>query len=172
MILAGDGTLIYSQLVENVTHDVKRNQKILKEIETTDGATLVLSDRVEHLQNLNNMCLDKKTAILSASNTKAQKEERKNVLQKLNNGDVDVVFATYKLAKEGLDVPNLRYVIFATPQKDKTTVIQSAGRVGRKADGKQFGTVIDFVDENFGMLVGYFKKRKGYYKKLGYEVLQ
>lgn len=47
---------------------------------------------------------------------------------------------------------------------------QSAGRVGRKAEGKEFGTVIDFIDD-FGMYNGWAKKRKGYYKKLGYTVI-
>lgn len=48
---------------------------------------------------------------------------------------------------------------------------QSAGRVGRKADGKEFGTVIDFVD-NFGMYSGWARARKRYYKKLGYEIYE
>ena len=49
--------------------------------------------------------------------------------------------------------------------------MQAAGRVGRKANGKEHGTVIDFVD-NFGMYKGWAKKRKSVYKKLGYGVLQ
>lgn len=44
--------------------------------------------------------------------------------------------------------------------------MQSTGRVGRKADGKDHGTVIDFVD-NFGMYRGWYKKRVRYYKKMG-----
>ena len=59
--------------------------------------------------------------------------------------------------------------MFATPEKDETTVIQSVGRVGRKAEGKAHGTVIDFVD-SFGMYQGWAKKRRGYYKKIGAEV--
>lgn len=54
-------------------------------------------------------------------------------------------------------------------QNKSVTVIQSVGRVGRKADGKDCGTVIDFVDL-FGLYQGYFKKRKGYYKKIGAEI--
>lgn len=54
-------------------------------------------------------------------------------------------------------------------QNKSVTVIQSAGRVGRKAEGKDHGTVIDFVD-NFGMYKGWAKKRIGYYKKIGAEI--
>ena len=87
----------------------------------------------------------------------------------MDNGELNVVFATYKLAKEGIDVPNLRTVVFATPQKDKATVIQAAGRVARAAESKKFGTIIDTVDP-IGIFYGYAKKRKGYYRRLGYEI--
>lgn len=52
-----------------------------------------------------------------------------------------------------------------TQQNKSVTVVQSVGRVGRKADGKEYGTVVDFVDD-FGMYRGWAKKRKGYYRKL------
>ena len=87
-------------------------------------------------------------------------------MEALNTGELDCIFATYQLAKEGLDVPNLNYVILATPEHDKTTVIQSVGRVGRKADGKEYGTVIDFVDE-FGLYKKWSRERDGFYKKIG-----
>ena len=80
-----------------------------------------------------------------------------------------MVFATYQLAKEGLDVPHLKYLVMAPPEKDKTTGIQSAGRVARKADGKEFGTVIDFQD-SFGMYEVWGAKRMGIYKGLKYYV--
>ena len=47
--------------------------------------------------------------------------------------------------------------------------MQATERVGRKADGKEIGTVIDFVD-SFGMFLGWKKKRVKVYKQLGYEL--
>ena len=102
--------------------------------------------------------------------TKKAKQERKEALEKLDNCEIDCIFATYQLAKEGLDVPNLKYVVFATPEKDETTIIQSAGRVGRKANCKDYGTVIDFVD-NFGMYRGWAKKRLSHYRKIDAEII-
>ena len=134
---------------------------------------MVLANRVEYLQRLcqeyterqlgNGICLS------AMGNSACVKKARKQALSALNEGELDCIFATYQLAKEGLDVPNLRYVIFATPEKDETTVVQSAGRVARKADGKEFGTVIDLEDD-FGMYKGWLKKRKNYYKKLDYVI--
>ena len=174
-ITDGDGTLNYAKLISDITENKDRNAVIVGEIQRAaqNGGVLVLSDRLQHLDSMEKrLCavLPYRTARLGIASTKAEKERRARILTDLNNGALNVVFATYKLAKEGLDVPNLRTVVFATPQKDKTTVIQSAGRVARKAEGKEYGTVIDFSDD-FGLLRGYEKKRRGYYKKNSYTFL-
>lgn len=174
-ITDGDGTLNYAKLIGDITENKDRNAVIVGEIQRAaqNGGVLVLSDRLQHLDVMEKqLCavLPYRTARLGIASTKAEKERRARILADLNDGALNVVFATYKLAKEGLDVPNLRTVVFATPQKDKTTVIQSAGRVARKAEGKDFGTVIDFSDD-FGLLYGYEKKRRGYYKKNSYTFL-
>jgi len=169
--LAGDGTINYANLVKDLTGNEKRFNGIMQEINnlTGKGATMVLANRVEYLQRLCDSYKGRAICLSSLGNNKVAKQERKDALKKLDNGEIDCIFATYQLAKEGLDVPNLRYVVFATPEKDSTIVMQSAGRVGRKADGKEYGTVIDFVDARFSMYIGWWKKRAGYYKKLGYE---
>ena len=174
-ITDGDGTLNYAKLISDITENKDRNAVIVGEIQRAaqNGAVLVLSDRLQHLDALEKrICavLPYRTARLGIASTKAEKERRARILTDLNNGALNVVFATYKLAKEGLDVPNLRTVVLSCPVKDKTTVIQSAGRVARKAYGKDFGTVIDFSDD-FGLLYGYEKKRRGYYKKNSYTFL-
>lgn len=173
-VLMGDGTIDYNKVIDAMIHDESRYHIVFGDILLLRGATMVLANRVEYLQK---MCDDlvgcgKRAVCLSGQGqSKKAKAERKAALEKLNNGELDYIMATYSLAKEGLDVPNLRYVVFATPEQDSTTVIQSVGRVGRKADGKECGTVIDFVDL-FGLYQGYWKKRKGYYKKIGAEVME
>lgn len=171
IVLAGDGTLNYARLVDDLIRDEDRFKFVLNNIPHDAGGVLVLANRVEYLMKLCKAYGGNTLCISGMGNSKAAKEERKEALRKLNEGEIDAVFATYQLAKEGLDVPNLRYVVFATPEKDSTTVTQAAGRVGRRAEGKEYGTVIDFED-NFGMYHGWAKKRKGYYKKLDYEVIE
>ncbi|HCJ37863.1 MAG TPA: DNA or RNA helicase of superfamily II [Erysipelotrichaceae bacterium] len=164
-VLLGDGTLDYNKIIDNMIHDEDRFDKVLKVVNNLEGPVLVLANRVEYIRRLHES-YDKKSVCLSIlGNNKLAKRVRKESLKKLNDGELDCIFATYQLAKEGLDVPNLRYVVFATPEKDETTVVQSVGRVGRKFDGKDYGTVIDFVDD-FGMYKAWSKKRDKYYKKL------
>lgn len=171
VILAGDGTINYARLVENLTGNEQRFEVVCKVIDMLkkNGAMLVLANRVEYLQRLNKTYDGKSICLSGMSKTKAGKAQRKNALLALNSGEIDCVFATYQLAKEGLDVPNLKTLILATPEKDPTTVEQSVGRVARKAEGKEYGTVVDFTDD-FGMFRGWARKRQNIYKKLGAEV--
>lgn len=168
-VLAGDGTVEYSSLVKDLTHNEKRF-KIVSDTINELKSVIVLANRVEYLQELQKAYPYKSICLSKLGNSKSAKQLRKNSISDLNCGKLDCIFATYQLAKEGLDAPSLRYVVFATPEKDETTVIQSAGRVGRKADGKEYGTVIDFCDD-FGLLKGWRKKRERFYKRLDFNIL-
>ena len=166
-ILNGDGTINYSEVVSDLIENEDRTRFVVDKInEHADDQMIVLANRVVYLERLKSAYKGKAVCLSGAGQSKKAKAERKEALRKLNDGEINAVFATYQLAKEGLDVPNLRYVVFSTPEKDETTIIQSAGRVGRKADGKDCGTVIDFVD-GFGMFKSWAKKRISYYKKIG-----
>lgn len=168
-ITNADGTLNYNLLVEDVTHNEERFNFVLNvlNLQYKAGPMLVLANRVDYLKRLNAAFEGRSICLSQMGFTQNAREQRRKALRRLNDGELDCIFATYQLAKEGLDVPNLRYVVFATPEKDVMTVTQSAGRVARKAAGKRQGVIIDFVD-NFGMYVGWAKKRKAIYKKLGF----
>lgn len=169
-VLMGDGTLDYASLVDDMIQDAERFDFVQKVVNSVDGPTIVLANRVEYLKRLTDACKLRAICLSALGQSKAAKEERKMALEKLNNGELDVLFCTYQLAAEGLDVPSLRYVIFATPEKDPSRIQQSGGRVARKADGKEYGMVVDLVDE-FGMYKSWYSKRLGVYKKLNYDIM-
>ena len=161
-----DGVLKYNEIVDCLTENTGRMQFVADTINRyRDGAMMILANRVAYLKRLSEKLNCKSICLSGMGNSVKDKEERKQALKKLNDGEIDCVLVTYQLAKEGIDIPNLKYVVLATPEKDETTVIQSAGRVGRKADGKTHGTVIDFVDR-VGMYMGWSRKRDSYYKKI------
>lgn len=169
VVLAGDGTINYASLTDDLVHNEDRFNLVLNHINQLKQV-IVLANRVEYLERLEKAYNGKSICLSSLGNSKTAKQIRKNSLKSLNDGELDCIFATYQLAKEGLDVPNLRYVVFATPEKDSTTIQQASGRVGRKSEGKEYGTIIDFID-NFGMYKGWAKKRESIYKKLGYAII-
>jgi len=176
-VLMGDGTIDYNKVIDAMIHDDKRFGVVWSAIAGLyhAGAVMVLANRVEYLQRLcdayNKGQAGMAVCISGQGQSKKAKAERKQALEALNNGEIDCIFCTYSLAAEGLDVPNLRYVVFATPEKNDVTVTQATGRVGRKAEGKKYGTVIDFVDD-FGMYKGFYKERLKVYKKLNCDIME
>lgn len=52
------------------------------------------------------------------------------------------ILSNARCLSEGIDVPALDAVIFLNPRKSMVDIIQSVGRVMRKAEGKQYGYII------------------------------
>lgn len=168
-ILKTDGTLDFQKLIADLISNDVRFMRIMHEINSRQGAMIVLANRVEYLRRMMSAYEGKAVCLSGMSASKQSKAIRKKALADLQNGEIDCIFATYSLASEGLDCPGLRYVIFATPEKDERIITQSVGRVARKCEGKEYGTVLDFVDD-FGIYKGYWKKRKKIYWRLDCEV--
>lgn len=157
-ILNPDGTLNYVDLITDCVNNDERNQVVSSAIESAvkTGKTMVLSERVAHLEKLAEMC-NHKHVILST----AKKKEREGILR----GDWEVMFATYQIAKEGLDIPDLINLVMASPVKNDITVTQSVGRVMRAFPDKKYGYVWDF-DDDMPMLHRWLYKRLSIYRRL------
>lgn len=164
-VLGGDGTIDYMALIDDLISNEDRFKTVLETIEQLDGSAIVLANRVLYLQKLNKAYSGKSVCLSGMGYTQKAKSERKAALEDLKNGDLPIIFSTYALAAEGLDCPTLKYIVFATPEKNPTLIEQSVGRVMRKAINKEYGTVIDFVDE-FPMYKKWHNLRKSVYKKL------
>lgn len=161
-----DGTLNYNNLVTDLCGNKLRNERILDDVRNIPGASLVLTDRVSHVKYIADELGDDAIEL----SAKSRKDVRKAALDAIRSGEKRVLVATYALAREGLDLPNLCNVFMTTPQKNETTVVQSAGRVERKFPGKEYGNVYDYVDD-FGIAVGWSRKRAGFYKKCEFTIV-
>jgi superfamily II DNA or RNA helicase len=102
--------------------------------------------------------------------SKKGKAEREAAIEQMRCGEKKYLFASYTLAREGLDIPRLERLFLTTPQKDEAVIIQSLGRIARKFEGKAKPVCIDFVDGNIGMMVGMWKKRMRIYRQKGVEM--
>ena len=166
-----DGTLNYTRLItylcECSTRNVIVRDSIIKE---SDKSCLILSDRLEHLENLIELLPPtmKPYAVMISGKmtTKKGKLEREKAIEDMREGKKKYLFATYSLAKEGLDIPCLERLFLTTPQKDFAVITQSIGRIARTFDGKDEPIAYDFVDD-IGYLVKSYKKRCSTYKKNG-----
>lgn len=166
-----DGTLNYTKLITYLTENLYREEVIVNTIKLNEGKScLILSDRLGHLEHLMNWLPAhmKKDAVMVSGKmtTKKGKAEREQAIEDMRTGKKKYLFATYALAKEGLDIPCLERLFLTTPQKDYAVVTQSIGRIARVCEGKAEPIAYDFVD-NIAYLVKSYKKRCTTYRKNG-----
>ena len=156
-----------TELNERTEHIVKIINEIRKDPERK---IIILSERINHLKLMkskldmilqedikNGKILENeiKTFYYIGANKRKEREEAEK--------NADIIFATYSMAKEGLDIERLNTIVLATSQKD---VNQSVGRVMRKIlqDGDLRPMIIDFSD-HLSAFISQTKKRKVFYKE-------
>ena len=164
-----DGTLNYAKMINYLCESWDRMTVIHDAIVSEkDHSCLILSDRLEHLENMMKLLpptmLPYAVMISGKMTSKKGKAEREQALEDMRSGKKKYLFATYSLAKEGLDIPCLERLFLATPQKDYAVITQSIGRIARTYDGKADPICYDFVDD-IGYLAKSYKKRCTTYRK-------
>jgi superfamily II DNA or RNA helicase len=120
----------------------KRNEfiiTILKELLIEpDRKIIILSDRLEHLnilkKNLDNLEITITSLYIGGLKQKILDEAEK----------AQVIFATYSMAAEALDIPTLNTLVMVTPRKE---IEQAVGRITRKKDHLVQPIIIDIVDK-------------------------
>lgn len=159
----------YVYLIGDLIRNRERNELIVRAIaERAPGHySLVLSDRVEHLETLYRMlkdtCPDMSIEILTGSMKKA---ERADVMARVQRKEVDILLAT-QLAREGLDIKHLDRLFLTTPKRAAGAVQQEVGRIMRPDVGKTDALVVDFWDSRSPILKAQFWRRREVYRKLG-----
>ena len=173
--LNDDGTINYVKLIEALTTDKERNDLIAQTIMENEGhSCLILSDRLEQLRSimlrLPSEMLKEATYIDGKMQSKKAKAEREQALEDMRTGKKKYLFASYSLAKEGMDIPRLDRLFLASPCKFSAIITQAVGRVQRTFEGKETPMVYDFVDVNVGFCKGAYKKRCTSYRKIGADI--
>ena len=171
-----DGTMVYSKLMEYLTGNIARCQIIAEDlVKNQNHSNLILSDRLDHLHLLQNMLpeeLKKDSAMIDGRMTsKKAKADRIQALEDMKAGKKHFLFASFSLAKEGLDIPRLDRLYLTTPKKDYAVVTQSIGRIARTSEGKEQPVCYDYVDQ-IGFCENQWKRRKTSYRKARCRIIE
>lgn len=163
--MRANGTLDFQEAVKYMACDTDRNRQIIDLI--GDKPTLILSNNIDHLCYMINELSDEQASraclistkhddeiLTKAINSKHTDKARAEYIDMLRDGRLDIMFATYQLAKEGLNIPRLEQVIMAFPAVDGNIITQSVGRVARASEGKYRAICYDVVDRPT-----YFRKK-------------
>ena len=159
------GRIMFTTLISSLATDYDRNNQVLDVVNSLDSYTLVISERTSQLEYL-----QKQTKNSIYINGKTHKKKREQQINEFRQGKYKVLFATYSLVAEGLDIPILENLVMASPVKDERLVIQAIGRCQRPSDGKKIAHIYDLID-NVSILDKFTSKRKSVYKKEGYEII-
>jgi superfamily II DNA or RNA helicase len=162
---------VFTEIVSRLCENPTRNALIVGDVvrATRRGRkSLVLTDRVEHAEDLGAMLRGAKVpvALLHGS---VDRNEREDARARLERGDLAVVVATGQLIGEGWDAPSLDTLFLTTPLSYHGRLVQYVGRVSRAADGKRDAIVLDYTDDH-PMLWATWKKRRTAYEEAGYQV--
>lgn len=156
------GKLCISKMLTNISKSHNRNLmivSIMKKLVNDGYQVLVLSDRRAHLKLLFSEA-EKFTTVGYYVGGMSQKELEKSESK-------NIIFGTYPMSSEGLDIPSLNAIIFTTP---KSSIEQSIGRITRQSHIK-IPIAYDIVDQ-MSVFPNQYIRRERVYKKLGYSVYQ
>jgi len=126
-----------------------RNEEIIELVENalSKGRRIIcLTHSAQHPEILSALVVDRKSWApykVGVVTGATPGDQRTNIIN-----ESDVTFATFQVAREGLDAPALDTVIFATPFSSWGGFQQGKGRVERKYEGKKGPIAILIDDKN------------------------
>lgn len=148
-------------LIENKA----RNDFIIKLALVSKGTTLILvRKRDDHAKKLFTQLKEKSKRNVYYIAGDVNGDVRESI-RKLANIEDCVIIATLATMSTGVSIPNLRNIIFGSPNKSMVSVLQSIGRSLRLHKDKDIATVYDIIDDLC------YKKRENYSYQHGVERL-
>jgi superfamily II DNA or RNA helicase len=153
----------FGELINQIANDERRNHLIIDLIKQyKDRKILLLSDRIEHLDNIELLLKYNKLDFVTIHGSLNKEEQQKSFeLVKTSS----LVLATTSYFGEGIDFPHLDTIIFATPISYYGRLVQYLGRIGR---GGSDSLALDLLDIHNKFALSSYKKRKQGYKELHY----
>ena len=150
-------------ILSEIAGDLARNTLIsvyTKKFADSGRRTLVLSDRVEQLKLLQTILVNNykfRLGDASLFTSKTREADRRIILRSSK-----IILGTYGCMAMGVDVPDLRALIFATPLSDAA---QSVGRILRICRDVKMPVVLDIIDTAFEDCARWAQSRQVYYEK-------
>lgn len=154
-----------SAMINNICSFKPRTDYIIKVLnriltQEPERKILILSERIQHLKDINEMILGTYTTGFYVGGMKQSQLDISSEQQ--------IILASYQMAAEGMNIPSLNTVIFASPISD---IQQSIGRILREkpSERKYIPLCIDIMDE-FSIFIRKTYTRIKYYNQNNYNV--
>jgi superfamily II DNA or RNA helicase len=172
-VIGRDGKDINAIMLNNIVNIRARNdfiQYIIRDLLIKEPLRqiMLLSDRKEHLEHMKER-IEKDIELKNFTTGYYVGGMKKDKLKE--SECKNIIFGTYAMASEGLDIPTLDTIIMATP---RSSIEQTIGRIVRKDNKEDYlnqPLVIDIVDI-LGPFKNYAYARKKIYKNFNYDIYE
>ena len=163
----------FARLCGQLTTDDARNSAICQDVADAARAgrsPLVLTERVEHLDNLANSLTESGLEVVSLRGGMNPRALSSSLARIAENRESQVVLATGRFVGEGFDQARLDTLFLTMPVSWQGTIAQYVGRLHRLHENKREVRVYDYADLDEPMLARMFEKRRRAYEAQGYKV--
>jgi superfamily II DNA or RNA helicase len=166
-------------MITNICEIESRNNFIVEIINVVrklnERKILILSGRIAHLEILKNKVdafikSEEQEGLIEENEFKTSFYFGKSTQKERKDAELnaDIIFASFEMAHEGLDIDRLNTIILASP---KSSIIQAIGRIMRKekTSGRDYPLIIDMSD-NLSMFPSQGLKRRKHYVQNNYKI--
>lgn len=148
----------WQEVVSNLILDAPRNNLIADIAQSLDKRTiLILSKRLEHLEQLRQRLSDKREVLLLTGAESL--EERMRVYARASCGNC-IILST--LADEAVDIPRIDALFLVFPMKNLDGIRQLIGRGQRPHPDKKDFLIYDFVDFSIPPIKNQYRDRRNF----------
>ena len=138
----------YKDEIQFLIEHPHRNKMVASLIASLRGNTLVVFDRIEHIEAvkeiLDSMTHGKQVFVITGD---VKRDERELIKLIATKEDGITVLGTFGCVSTGLSIKRLRNLVLPHPSKSVVRVLQSLGRILRLHDDKDAAFVFDFMDD-------------------------
>ena len=163
----------FHRLCGQLIADETRNAAICRDVANCAGedrSSLVLTERVEHLDNLAGRLAEAGLEVVSLRGGMSPKSLSSALARIGGAQGRQVVLATGRFVGEGFDEAHLDTLFLTMPVSWRGTVAQYVGRLHRLHESKREVRVYDYADIDVPMMARMFEKRRRAYEAQGYIV--
>lgn len=166
-----------SEILNDMSHNIFRNSLIIEDIKrcVRDGRIpIVLTERVEHLEILQEGLLDLQVPVVIYKGNMGKKKtkEIQSIIKEADeNNKPRIILATSSSIGEGFDDSRLDTLFLTMPVSWKGRIIQYVGRLHREHEDKEKVIVYDYLD-NMKILEKMYSRRLKGHKIAGYEIIE
>lgn len=174
-----EGSELYNLERKVIVNNEKRFNFITNMISKVSKNSLVLFSNIQDsygkriYDQLREMTSDKEIFYIDGGTPESNREYYK---KKMEEGSNKICVASFGTLSTGISIKNIHTIAFVESYKSEVIVKQSIGRGMRLYAGKEFVTILDFVDDFTisnsakGIIAKHGEARLNIYKKEGYDV--